>query len=316
MALQSDKGATSISAAIILLALVAHLPAWAQNSNTQVQSRQLQQQALPGLGEDDSQGEYEDDGEFGRLLKLQRAKPWYVILYVSARMYWTSNVLLTSNSTQDDRILVETQGFNAGYRITPDWRVQLGYNYQFTRYDDKVFLDTNGQNPEFSTTYNLPCDFQLTGGFRGTWLVDPHNSVEIYREANPYGALSYSQSFFDERLTWFMSYEFDQKYANPHVFNRDEHTVSTGLTYVWLPQLVSQLVLIQNWQFYEFRAPSVFPGAREEWISTAALQTVWQPLAWLQVSAFAMGTHDNSINAIRDYNVANMGGEVRFFWKF
>ena len=308
---------SALLAGVLAFGLLSGLQAQnLQNTDTQIRSRDLQSRALPDLGEETGEGDYEDDGEFGKLLKLQRASPWYVIPYASARGYWTSNVLLANTGTEGDTVFVETQGFNAGYRITPDWRVQLGYNYQLTRYEEKDFLDTDGHNPEFSSTYRLPWNFQLTGGFRGTWLNDPHNDVEIYREANPYGNLFQSHSFFEDRLTWFYGYQFDQKYANPHVFNRYEHTLSMGLTYVWSRQLVSQLAIRQNWQFFEFRAPSAFDAAREEWISTASLQTIWQPLPWMQVSAFAMGTHDNSRYAVRDYSVANLGGEVRFFWKF
>lgn len=311
-----STGLAALLAGWFLFGLVA--PAVGQNGNagTQYRSRELQNLALPDLGEQTGEGDYEDDGEFGKLLKLKRADPWYVIPYASVRGYWTSNVLLTSNSTEGDAVMVETQGFNAGYRITKDWSAQAGYNYQLTRYEEKDFLDTDGHNPEFSSTYRFPWKIELTGGFRATWLDDPHNGIEVYREANPYGNLFQSHTFFDDRLTWFYGYQFDQKYASPRVFNRQEHSVAMGLTYVWTPQLVSQLALRQNWQFYEFRPPSIFGEAREEWISTASLQTVWQPLSWLQVSAFAMGVHDNSINAVRDYNVGNVGGDIKFFWRF
>ena len=283
--------------------------------DTQIRSRELQQQVLPGLGE--GAAEYEEDGEFGKILTLKRAKPWYIIPYASARGYWTSNVLLTNIDEESDEIFVDTQGLTAGYRITKDWRVQAGYSYQLTRYHDKVFLDTNAHNVEFGSTYGLPWDFQLGGGVRGLWLNEAHQlELEIYKETNPYGSLMRSQSFLDDRLNWFYGYQFDQKYASPRNFDRIEHTLFTGISYAWMPNLLSQLVFRQNWQFYDFRAPSAFPKAREEWISSVALQTVWQPFPWLQVSAFGLATYDNSVNAARDYDAANLGGEVRFFWKF
>lgn len=301
-----------VLAIAFLLAVAAPSSLRAQKPpNAQVQGKELEKTQLRELPKWE-----EDDEDLGKILTLKKPKPWWVVPYASARGYWTSNALLSYQGEKGDSVWVETQGVNAGYRITSDWNVQAGYNYQLTRYQENQVLDTDGHNVEMSTTYNLPWNWQIGAGERGMWLDPTHQAVQIYRENNPYAVVIQSWDFLEDRLNWFYSYQYDRKYAHPVTFDRDEHTVFTGITYSWLPNVVSQLVLRQNWQFYD--APS-FPGAatgRQEWVSTVAAQTIWQPLNWLQVSAFALTSYDNSINAAYDYKLANLGGEVRCFWKF
>ncbi len=303
-----------ISAAALLLSFVLtpSLRAQNQNPNAQVQGQQFQKDQ-PLL----SKWQEDDEDDFGKILTLKKSKLWWVAPYASARGYWTSNALLTSGpGEKGDSVFVETQGVNGGYHISDDWSVQAGYNYQLTRYSENPVLDTDGHNLEFSTSYQLPWHWQLGAGDRGMWLDAPHQGTQIYRENNPYVNLIQSWDFFQNRLSCFYGYEYDRKYAHPVTFDRDEHTVFSGASYLWKPNLVSQLVLRQSWQLYD--APS-FTGAttgRQEWVSTVVVQTVWQPLNWLQVSAFGLTGYDNSINSTRDYKVANAGGEIRLFWKF
>ncbi len=285
------------------------------NPDAQIKNKQLQQQALPGLREVDAEFDGDDD-EFGKILTLQRSKSWYVTPFASARGYWTSNALLANKSEKGDTIFTETQGLNAGYRFSSDWQIFAGYNYQLTRYDENPALDTDANSTEFGTTYKLPWEFQIGTGVRGLWLTAPHQGVEVYRENNPYATISQSHNYLDNRLTWFYGYEYDHKFTNPVGFERDEHTVYMGTGYSWMSNLLSQLVIRQNYQFYDFRPPALPVNGRQEWVSSVILQTVWQPLPWLQVSGFSLASYDNSVNSTRDYKVANAGGEIKFFWKF
>jgi hypothetical protein len=305
---------TSIAAFVLFLCLAPL--AWAQNADTQMRSKEIQREGLRGATEKDMGWPEEEDEEFGKIQTLKAAKKWFVMPYASARGYWTSNALLANKGEKGDTVFVETQGLNAGYRLTKDWNVQAGYNYQLTRYDENPVLDVDAHNANFLTSYQLPWDFQLSAGVNGMWLISPDQKVEVYRENNPFASLVRSQNFLDGRLYWYYGYQYDHKYSNPVGFERDEHSVFTGVSYAWLSNLVSQVGLRQNWQFYDYRPPAEPVNGRQEWVSSVALQTIWQPLSWLQISAYGLAVYDNSVNANRDYKVANCGGEIRAFWKF
>ena len=285
-----------------------------ENSETQVKSREIQDLTAPGTGT--AAGAWEDDEDFGKIEVLKLARPWSVTLQTSVRGFWTSNALLARKGEKGDTIFVESQGLTSSYRLTRDWRVEAGYSFDLTRYDENPLLDTDAQSAYFSTSFQFPYDWQLGAGVRGLWMTSPHQNVEVYRECAPYGSLVHSHDFLDDRLTWFYGYQFDHRFTHPVGFERDEHTIFTGASYSWRPDLLSQMVLRQNWQFYDFRPPSQPVNGRQEWTSTVGLQTIWQPLSWLQVSSFAMVSYDNSENASRDYKAANLGGEIRAFWKF
>ncbi len=283
--------------------------------NAQIRSEQIQRQVTPSLQDDIASLPGVED--FGEFVVLKKTKLWDITPFASARGFWTSNALLQDNGgVKGDAVFVIDQGVDAGYRITSDWQVRAGYDYQLTRYRNYSFLDTDAHSANFQTIYQAPWDFQLTAGLRGLWLNSPYQPEEIYRENNPFGILSQSHSYLQDRLTWYYGYQFDRKWTNPVGFDRDEHSVFTGVSYAWTPQLVSALNLRQNWQFYDFRPPPSPVNGRQEWVSTVSLITVWQPLNWLQISSFALGSYDNSVNASGDYRVVNAGGEIRVFWQF
>lgn len=299
---------------VALLVGMCVVPLWGQD--TQMKTQQIQKEAItPGEGKDIGWPE-ETEEEFGKILTLKPAKKWFVTPYVSARGYWTSNALLANKGEKGDTVFVETQGLDTGYRLTKDWRIQGGYNYQLTRYDENPALDVDANNANFLTSYQLPWDFQVSTGVNGMWLTSPDQKVEVYRECNPFVSLVRSHTFLEGNLYWYYGYQFDKKYSNPVGFERVEHSVFTGVSYAWLSNLVTQLGLRQNWQFYDFRPAAEPVNGRQEWVSSVVLQSVWQPLPWLQVSAYGLTAYDNSINATRDYKAANLGGEIRAFWRF
>lgn len=302
-------------AAVFCAGAVPFLSAQA-GRDAQVQTHEIQKDVLHGKTDKDFGWPEDEEDEFGKILSLKPAKRWYVTPYASAQGYWTSNALLANNGEKGDTVFVETQGFNSGYRLTDDWNVQAGYNYQLTRYDENPSLDVDTHNANFLTSYQLPWDFRLMAGVNGAWLNSPDQKVEIYRECDPFAGVQQSHTYLDGKLYWYYGYQFDKKYTHPVGFERMEHTVYTGVSYAWLANLVSQLGLRQNWQFYDYRPPSEPVNGRQEWVSSVALQTVWQPTPWMQVTAFGLAAYDNSINATRDYKLANCGGEIRFFWKF
>jgi len=297
-------------------------PLWAQNNdedesvNARVKGKEIQKATASPRAELPKWSEEDEEEDFGKLLTLKKSKPWWVTPFVSGRGFWTSNALLANKGEKGDSVYVETQGFDSGYRFTREWAVQGGYNFSLTRYDENPVLDTDAHSVYVSSSYQLPWNWQVSAGERVLWLTSPHQEVEVYREHNPYVSIVQSWGYLENRLNAFYGYEYDHKFTNPIGFERDEHTLFTGVAYAWLPNVVSQLVLRQNYQFYDFRPAANPVNGRQEWISTVATQTVWQPLDWLQVSAFGLVSYDNSVNATRDYKVANVGGEIKFFWRF
>lgn len=283
--------------------------------DAQIKSQEIRKQALPEPRAADEKDDEEED-ELGKLLALKRAKSWSVTPSVSARGFYTSNAFLSNKGEKGDTIFMETQGVTAGYRFSRDWQLQADYSFQLTRYDENSFLDTDAHSTGLRLLHQFDWDWTVEAGLRGLWLTTPHGEVEVYRENNPYLVFTHSHGFLDDKLNWFYGLQYDHKFTHPVSFERNEYSLFSGVSYYWLPNLVSQLVLRQNWQFYDFRPPANPVNGRQEWISTVGLQTVWQPLSWLQVSGFGFTTYDNSVNAGRDYKVANLGGEIRVFWKF
>jgi hypothetical protein len=120
----------------------------------------------------------------------------------------------------------------------------------------------------------------------------------------------------DSHLYWFYGFQYDHRFTHPASFNRNEYQVFTGATHDWTPQLVSQLMLSQDWQPYDSRGQAQSLNRRQEWISNGTLLTIWRPLSWLQLTGFVADAYDNSINGVFDYKVVNLGAELRLFWKF
>jgi hypothetical protein len=283
--------------------------------DAQIQSRQIQRESSPELREIAKFDEEEDD-DFGELVILKKSKPWWITPRASVRGFWTSNTLLANKGEKGDSIYAQSQGFDAGYRITKDLRIQAGYDYQLTRYSENPSLDTDSHGIDFSASWQIPWDILIQTGANGLWLNSPQQNAEIYRENNPYFGISQSWGFLDGNLTLFYGLQYDRRFANPVTFDRNDYSGYTGLAYAWLPELLTQAMVRQSYQLYDFRTSAQLVNGRQEHVSTAAVQTVWQPLKWLQVSAFGILTYDNSINATRDYKVANLGGEIKAFWKF
>jgi len=291
-----------------------NVPAFGQTPNAQVQSHQARQETT---AERDAMGWPKDeDDEFGTLMELKKTKPWYVMPYASAQGYWTSNVLLANNGEKGDSVFAETQGILTGYRLSPDWNLSAEYSYQLTRYSENPALDVDSHTAGFSSSYQLPWNFQATMGINGLWLDSPDQKVQLYRENNPYVALSQTYSYLEDRLAWSYGYQFDKKWTHPVGYEREEHSLFTGVSYAWLSNLITQVGLRQNWQFYDYRSPAQPVNGRQEWVSSVVAQAVWQPLSFLQVSAYGLAAYDNSVNASFDYKLANAGGSLRFFWKF
>ncbi len=281
-------------------------------SDTVIRSREIKKETASPR---DTMG-WPEEEEFGALMELKKAKAWYLMPYVSAEGYWTSNVLLANKGEKGDSVFSETQGILAGYRLSADWNLNASYAYQMLRYAENPVLDVDVHSVGCSSTYQLPWNFQATAGLNGVWVDSPDLKTQVYRENNPYVALTQNHSFLHDRLLWYYGYQFDQKWAHPIGFDRMEHSLYTGFSYVWLPSLVTQLGVRHNWQFYDFRPPEAPVNGRQEWVSSLVVQAVWQPLSFLQVTAYGLTAYDNSENSNRDYKVANCGGNLRFFWRF
>lgn len=290
-----------------------------QNMNpqeSQIQTQELYEKNIFAPLKPKSQEEKDWDKEFGRLFELTRPKPWSITPYASSLGFWTTNARLSRTAEKEDWVLVQRQGININYRIDENWRVATSYSFEMIRYDGNVNLDTNAHIPEFYTSYRLPWNWNVTIGDRGTWLDSPRSDTQIYRENHPYFLLTQSHSYFNHHLYWSYGFQYDRRFTHPVSFDRNEYTVFTGISHDWTPKLISQFVLRQNWQFYDFRSAAQPVNGRQEWNSSGILQTIWQPFSWLQLTGFAMAVYDNSINSTFDYKVANVGGEVRFSWKF
>lgn len=285
-------------------------------ADAQIKSQQTQRETDATWQQSKSLFDQDEQEDLGHITLLKKPKSWFITPRVAVRGFWTSNALLASRGEKGDSVFVESQGVDAGYRINPDWDLAAGYEYSLTRYDENPVLDTDAHACSFNTTYRLPWNISLSGGVRGLWLNAPHQGAEVYRENNPYFGVNRWHGFCDDRLVWYYGLQYDHHFANPVVFDRDEFSVNTGVAWSWLPNLISQLALRQSWQFYDFRGPPLLVNGRQEAVSTVALQTVWQPIDHLQVSAFGVTSYDNSVNSTRDYKVANVGGELKFFWKF
>ena len=290
------------------------------NPNTQMQTHELLKNdaSIPsGLVKSESQKGKEWDKEFGHIFELEHPKPWNIIPYSSTLGFWTSNARLERQAEKDDWVLLQREGVDFNYRIDENWKLTTSYAFEMIRFDRNADLDTDAHIPEFYISRRLPWNWNVTIGDRGTWLNSPRSDTEVYRENRPYILATQSHRFLDNHLSWFYGFQYDHRFANPVSFNRDEYTLFTGITHDWTPKLVSQFLIRQNWQIYEFPNPNMNPStSREEWVSNGILQTIWQPLSWLQVTGFTMGVYDNSDNSARDFKVGNVGAEVRLFWKF
>ncbi len=308
-----------LSCVLLLLSTLSVFAQAQNNPNTQVQTQELLKKDIPislkPVKHKSGEGKGWDK-EFGRLFKLERPKPWSITPYSSTLVLWTSNARLEKKSEKEDWILVQREGVNVKYQIDENWRLGASYAFETIRYDRNANLDTDAHIPEFSVNRRLPWNWNVTVGDRGTWLDSPRSNTEVYRENRPYFLATQSQSYFNHHLYWFYGFQYDHRFAHPVTFDRDEYTVFTGISHDWTPKLVSQFAIRQTWQIYDFQNPAQPANGREEWISSGILQTVWQPLAWLQLTGFAMAVHDNSINSTHDYEVGNVGGELRLFWKF
>lgn len=260
--------------------------------------------------------EKEWDKEFGRIFKLEHPKPWSITPYSSTLGFWSSNARLDREAEKEDWVLLQREGVNLNYRIDENWKLGASYAFEIIRYDRNADLDTDSHIPEFTMKRRLPWNWNVTIGDRGTWLDSPRSDTEVYRENRPYFLATQSQSYFDHHLYWFYGFQYDHRFAHPVSFDRNEYTLFTGISHDWTPKLVSQLVIQQKWQIYDFQNPAQPSNGREEWISNGIFQTVWQPLSWLQLTGFAMASYDNSINTIHDYKVGNVGVDIRLFWKF
>ncbi len=306
-----------------ILLLLSPLSVFAQaqdNPNTQIQTQDLLKKDVPLPSKSvkaKSAEEKEWDREFGRIFELEHPKPWTITPYSSTLTFWTSNARLDSQAEKEDWVLLQREGVNLNYHLDENWKLGAGYAFEIIRYDRNADLDTNAHIPEFYINRRLPWNWNVTIGDRGTWLDSPRSNTEVYRENRPYLLATQSHPYLNNHLYWFYGFQYDHRFTNPVSFDRDEYTLFTGVSHDWTPKLVSQFMIRQNWQIYDFQNPNTNPStSREEWISSGILQTIWQPLPWLQITGFAMAIYDNSINSARDFKTGNVGAEVRLFWKF
>lgn len=303
--------------AVLFILVAARLPLAAQSTqDAQIKAQETKRVTDSEWEKSRQLFDADEQEDLGTISPLKKAKAWFITPRAAVTGFWTSNALLANNGEKGDTVFVASQGVDAGYRFSSEWTMGAGYEHSLTRYVENPVLDTDANACNISTSYRLPWNISVSTGLKALWLTAPHQDVEVYRENNPYLNLSQWHPFFEERLVWFYGLQYDHHYANPINFDRDEYTASTGLAWSWLSNLMTQVALRQSYQFYDFREPPLLVNGRQEWVSTVALQSVWQPLDWLQISAFAVASYDNSVNFSRDYKVANLGGEIKAFWKF
>jgi hypothetical protein len=300
-----------------LLLALSPLPVFGQtppSQNTQVQTQEfLKYKAFVPA---ESAEEQAWENEFGRILELERVKPWSLTPYSSTLVFWTSNARLARTGEKTDGVLVQRAGADFIYHLDENWLVGVDYRFEIIRYHRNTDLDTNSSLPEVYVTRRLPWNLTVTVGDRETWLDLLHGNATQYRENSPYLLATQFHAYLDNHLYWFYGLQYDHRFAHPASFNRNEYQVFTGITHDWMPQLVSQVILSQDCQLYASRSQAQSLNRRQEWISNGTLLTLWRPLSWLQLTGFAVAAYDNSINGVYDYKLVNLGAELRLSWKF
>jgi hypothetical protein len=284
------------------------------NQNTQIQTQEfLKNNAFAPTKSVEEQAW---ENEFGRIVELERVKPWSITPYSSTLGFWTTNARLARANESSDAVLVQREGVDFVYHIDENWHLGVDYRFEIIRYHRNTNLDTNSSLPEVYVSRRLPWNWNVTIGDRETWLDFRHSNTAQYRENSPYLLATQFHAYLDSHLYWFYGFQYDHRFTHPSSFNRNEYQVFTGATHDWTPQLVSQLMLSQDWQPYDSRGQAQSLNRRQEWISNGTLLTIWRPLPWLQLTGFVAAAYDNSINGVFDYKVVNLGAEIRLFWKF
>jgi len=300
-----------------LLLPLSSFPVFGQtqtNQNTQVQTQELLKNNA--LAPTRSAEEQAWDNEFGRIVELAHVKPWSITPYSSTLGFWTTNARLSRANESSDGVLVQREGADFIYHIDENWRLGADYRFESIRYHRNTDLDTNSNLPEVYVSRRLPWNWSVMVGDRETWLNLIHSNAKAYRENSPYLLATQSHAYLDNHLYWFYGFQYDHRFTHPASFNRNEYEIFTGITHDWTPQLVSQLILSQDWQPYDLRGQAQSLSRRQELISNGTLLTVWRPLPWLQLTGFVAAAYDNSINGVFDYKAESAGAELRLFWKF
>jgi hypothetical protein len=136
------------------------------NQNTQVQTQEfLKNNAFVPTKSVEEQAW---ENEFGRIVELERVKPWSITPYLSTLGFWTTNARLSRANESSDGVLVQREGADFIYHIDENWRLGVDYRLEIIRYRRNTDLDTNSSLPEVYIARRLPWNWNVTIGDRET----------------------------------------------------------------------------------------------------------------------------------------------------
>jgi hypothetical protein len=306
---------------LFFLALLPGRDAGAQNANAAQSAIEQNRlfQTSPGLREQPAYEGYETevapvtpgDPDLG-LQQILKRKETYQPFRVSGSVegYFTDNVALVKNGTQDDAYLVGTVGAAWVPKINDSFYGEVSATQQFFRYDEFDALDFDSLNLGAGLTHYWPqlANIATTVRYNYNRLTDADEGKEFFR--NHQASAGVSKTFAHTRnLFTFIDGSAVLSFSDPYASQRWEYALKGGIfgriTRAWDAQASYRIAL------YDY-----FSEGRDDLNQSLNLQTSYHFTPWARVGATTTFSFNNSTQPVFDYAAINTGGGVYLNLKF
>jgi len=228
----------------------------------------------------------------------------------SLEAFYTNNVALVKNGTEDDAYMVGTVGAAWVPKINDRFYGELSATQQFFRYDTFDSLDFDSLNLGGGLTHYWPQigNIATTARYNYNRLTDADRGKEFFR--NHQASLNAAKTFAHTRnLFTFVDATALFSFSDPYASQRWEYSASGGvfgrITRAWDAQASYRLAL------YDY-----FAEGRDDLNQSLNLQTSYHFTKWARIGATTTFSFNNSTQPVFDYDAINTGGGVYLNLKF
>jgi hypothetical protein len=307
-----------LSGFFILAVLSANLFAQEAQSESDRSRQLLRNQMDLKLNELEAATGAQEDNDLGaQILVRRKPKPWSLTLSSDTTEIWSNNVFLESEFPKSDFATAQNSSMTVSYQLIENLTLIGSLRHSMFRYNRLIAQDFDAYNAGGSLNYKLPWDISLTTGLQWTMIYSIPAKDFVYEEYDASGGIMKLTKvefapWMKDHIFWMVGAQMDYRRTSPEDFEKIEYTPYTGLTFLIPYNIMAQVSY--RWQYQDFQQYQ--QTDRYDILNTGSGSLSWSPLKWLTLSASCSYTHNNSVEAPRDYEALTAGANLRLSWTF
>ena len=249
----------------------------------------------------------EDGGDPSELSRAERALRSRVV--VTNDLVYQSNAALDGRGGEGDFVWFPGVGGTATYKLSEKVSLEGRAALQAGLYADLTELDFWGVSGEALARRAIGGDWSVYGGLEAYDYQSLDDGDDLSRALAPKAGLGYLRYYAASRTYGFADIGVRHPYTDPASDERDEFTVSLGVTRQLADRLYAQ-------GFYEYRFANYEDGGREDHRHYIGASLVYLFSDTLRANVGVSFVDNDSNRAGADYQTVNTGLGSSVSWEF